>query len=264
MRSDKLRLQRFELHYIIEEPVAMAIRDLIIPHLERDHYGSAWPNSSYPVQNLYLDSDDLRLYQATLNQERSRFKLRLRFYEDRHEAPIFFETKRRMDGVVQKERCGVKRDAVDWLLTGHRPELSHLAARERQQLVILQRFSALMKSLDAKPKAHVSYFREAWVQQDENLLRVTMDRQVQAEPETNTRLCPKMTRPVLLFGSKVVLKLKWTRRPPLWFEELVKTFEFRPCSASKYGHPLLKMETLSDTGLQEESLANEPDAALFA
>ena len=242
----------------------MAIRDLIIPHLERDHYGAAWPNSSYPVHSLYLDSDDLRLYQATLNAEKSRFKLRLRFYEDRHEAPIFFETKRRRDDHVQKERCGVKRDALDWILTGHRPELSHLAARERQQLAILQRFCEIMKSLNARPRAHVSYFREAWVQQDENSLRVTMDRQVQAEPETNARLCQEMTRPVLLFGSKVVLKLKWTRRLPLWFEELTKTFGLRPCSAPKYGHPLLRMETLSGTGLQEKSLANEPDAALFA
>ena len=94
MAEDKMQQQRFELKYIIKEDVARAVRDFVSGYLEIDEYGATLPNFSYPVHSLYLDSDDLHLYRTTINGDKNRFKLRLRFYDNRSEAPIFFEIKR--------------------------------------------------------------------------------------------------------------------------------------------------------------------------
>jgi len=104
MGPDRMQQQRFELKYLITEKVALRIRDFVSSYLEIDEYGASKPNLSYPVHSLYLDSNDLKTYHQTLNGTRNRFKLRLRFYDDRPETPIFFEIKRRVNNCIQKQR----------------------------------------------------------------------------------------------------------------------------------------------------------------
>src|SRR5262245_40784350 len=118
---DKLQLQRFELKYLVDEATALAVRDFVSPHLELDEFSVGRPNFSYPVHSVYFDSDDLRLYQSTINSEKNRYKLRLRFYSDAPEAPVFFEIKRRVDGAILKQRGGVRREAVPRVLAGFMP-----------------------------------------------------------------------------------------------------------------------------------------------
>ena len=234
MSEDKMQRQRFELKYIITEEVAVAVRDFVSSYLEIDEYGATLPNLSYPVHSLYLDSDDLTLYQRTVNGDKNRFKLRLRFYDDRREAPIFFEIKRRMNSIIAKQRGGVRRDAVDWLMAGHLPEPAHLVSRDPRQLVALQSFCRLMHDVHARSKAHIAYRREAWISPRDNSVRITLDREVQCEPEPVARLNTLMHNPVSVFGKEVILELKFTDRFPDWFKELVRVFGLMQCGAAKY------------------------------
>src|SRR5882762_1539599 len=126
MASDKLQESRFEQKYIISEDVALQIREYVRSYLELDENGVGKPNYSYPVHSLYLDSDDLRFYWSTINGDKNRFKLRLRFYNDNADTPVFFEIKRRMNNCILKQRGGVRQDAVDPILNGHFPDASHL------------------------------------------------------------------------------------------------------------------------------------------
>ncbi len=234
MAEDRLQLQRFELKYMIKEGAALAIRDFVSSYLEIDEFGSTLPNYSYPVHSLYLDSDDLKLYHSTINGDKNRFKLRLRFYESRPEAPVYFEIKRRMNNTISKQRGGVRRDAVDWLLAGHIPEPAHLVSKDPKQLVALQRFCQLMSQLHARPKTHIAYLREAWLSRYDNSVRVTLDRQVRTEPEPTARLSTQLINPVLVFADEIVLELKFTNRFPDWFKELVRVFGLMQCGAAKY------------------------------
>jgi len=231
---DKLQLQRFELKYMIEESVALAVRDYVSTQLELDEFSVGKPNYSYPVHSLYLDSDDLQLYQSTINSEKNRYKLRLRFYNEQPDTPVFFEIKRRVDNAILKQRGGVKRAAVNGLLAGHMAEPAHLTSKDPRQFFALQRFCALMKHLEAKPKVHVAYLREAWLPHDGNSVRVTMDRQVSDDPEPTARLSTQMRNPVPVFGDSVILEIKFTGRFPLWLADMVRAFNLRPCSAAKY------------------------------
>ena len=234
MAQDRLQLQRFELKYIIPEEAALAVRDFVSSYLQIDEFGATLPNLSYPVHSLYLDSPDLKLYRATINGDKNRFKLRLRFYENRPNAPVFFEIKRRMNNIISKQRGGVRREFVDALLAGQLPGPEHLISKEPKQLLALQNFCRLMSNLQATPKAHIYYLREAWMSQNDNSIRVTMDRNVQADPEPTARLATEMVRPVLVFGNKVVLELKFTNRFPDWFKDLVRVFGLMQCGAAKY------------------------------
>jgi hypothetical protein len=234
MGPDRMQQQRFELKYLITEKVALRIRDFVSSYLEIDEYGASKPNLSYPVHSLYLDSNDLKIYHQTINGTRNRFKLRLRFYDDRPETPIFFEIKRRVNNCIQKQRGAVRRSAVNWLLAGHLPEPSHLISQDPKQLVALQRFSLLANDLDARPKAHVAYVREAWVSPQDNSVRVTLDRAMTCEPRFNSAAGTRLENPVYTYGKSVILELKFTDRFPDWFRDLVRVFDLMQYSAAKY------------------------------
>jgi len=234
MAEDRLQAQRFELKYIIPEDVALAVRDFVAGYLDVDEYAASMPNFSYPVHSLYVDSDNLELYNSTINGDKNRFKLRLRFYENRPSAPIFFEIKRRMNNTISKQRGGVKREAVDSLLHGQYPGLEHLASEDPKQLVAVQRFCQLASELNVKPKTHVAYWREAWLSRHDNSVRVTMDRCVRSQVESTARLVTEMEDPVVVFGDSVVLELKFTNRLPEWFKDLTRVFNLVQCGAAKY------------------------------
>ena len=229
-----MQLQRFELKYLITAELALPVRDFVSSYLEIDEYAASRPNLSYPVHSLYLDSDDLKTYHETLNGSKNRFKLRLRFYDDRPETPLFFEIKRRVNNCILKQRGGVRREAVGWLLAGHLPEPAHLISKEPKQLLALQRFSLLLNQLHAKPKAHVAYLREAWVSQQNNSVRVTLDREVAFEPFFSTKTSTHMEKPIFPFERGVILELKFSDRFPDWFRELVRTFGLWQFAAAKY------------------------------
>jgi hypothetical protein len=252
MMRDKLQLQRLELKYVIEEPVALAVRDYVSRRLELDEFSVGKPNYSYPVHSLYLDSEDLRLYQSTVNSEKNRYKLRLRFYGDHPDAPVFFEIKRRVDSAILKQRGGVKREAVAWVLAGHLPGPGQLVSREPKHLAALQQFIELMERLEAKPKVHVAYLREAWLPHDGNSVRVTMDRQVRDDPEPTHDLSTRMNNPVLVFGHSVILEIKFTGRFPLWLADMVRIFNLRQCSAAKYVDGITRMSEVWGGGHSSE------------
>jgi hypothetical protein len=228
-----MQQQRFELKYLIPEPTALQVRDFVRSYLEMDEFSVGRPNYSYPVHSLYLDSDDLRLYWRTINGDKNRFKLRLRYYSLSSDSPVFFEIKRRMNNCILKQRGGVRHEAIESLLRGHFPEPGFLISKAPNHLMAVQRFCQSMNELHAKPKVHIAYDREAYVS-DNDEVRVTMDRNVCAEPNLLTSIKIKMVTPARSFVDNVILELKFTNRYPDWFRELVRAFHVMQCGAAKY------------------------------
>ena len=233
MARDRMQKQRFELKYLINEETALMVRDFVRSYLDFDEYSVGKPNYSYPVHSLYLDSDDLKLYWQTINGDKNRFKLRLRYYSTHPDAPVFFEIKRRKNNTIEKQRGGVRQDSVAMLLSGHLPQAEHLVSKNPNGLVALQRFCELTYQMHAKPKVHVGYMREAYVSDDDNV-RVTIDRKVYGEANLDYSIKTEMFDPVLSFPRNVILELKFTNRFPDWFRELVRIFHVMQCGAAKY------------------------------
>jgi len=238
-------MQRLEYKYLISERQALLVREFVRSHLELDEYGVNQPDCSYTIHSLYLDSDDLKTYWDTINGNKNRFKLRLRYYSAAPDAPVFFEIKRRVNDAIFKQRGGVHRHAVPLLLAGQLPGPEHLLNNQPKQLVALQRFCQLMLDLRALPKAHVCYRREAWISTHDNSARVTMDREVLVAPEFTARLGLELDGPVRPFGHQVILELKFTGRFPRWFQDLVETFGLFRTTAAKY------VDGLTELGIEK-------------
>ena len=228
-----MQKQRFELKYLITEETALLVRDFVRSYLDFDEYSVGKADFSYPVHSLYLDSDDLKLYWGTINGEKNRYKLRLRYYSTQPDSPVFFEVKRRMNNCIMKQRGGVKQESVHLLLKGHLPGPEHLVSKNPSGLVALQHFCQLSQHLHAKPKVHIFYMREAYVSDDDNV-RVTIDRKVYGEANLNYSIKTEMQHPHLSFRNQVILELKFTNRFPDWFRELVRVFGVMQCGAAKY------------------------------
>lgn len=233
-QDHRVQQQRFELKYLIDEAITPQIRDFVSSYLVLDDYGMGWHDFAYPVHSLYLDSDDLRTFQSSVNGTKNRFKLRLRYYDDKPSTPVFFEIKARVDNCILKQRCGVRREAVPLLLAGQLPSHDQLLSRETRHLETMHRFSLLQAQLNARPKAHNHYMREAWVSPHDNSIRVTMDRKILIEPYFLADAPIQFARPTRVFPEVVVLELKFTSRFPNWFETLVRRFNLMQFSSAKY------------------------------
>lgn len=229
-----MQTSRFEQKYIITDEVALQVREFVRSYLELDENGVGKPNFSYPVHSLYLDNDALKTYWDTINGNKNRYKLRLRFYNNQPDSPVFFEIKRRMNNCIMKQRGGVRRAAVDEVLAGRLPAHSDFVSKDPKHVIALENFRRLATEIGAVPKVHIGYYREAYVPLDDNSARLTMDRQVRSEPELTARLSTEMVNPTLVWGNDVVLELKFTNRFPEWFRELVRIFNLHQCGAAKY------------------------------
>jgi hypothetical protein len=240
--SHRFQGSRFEQKYIITEEVSLQIRDFVRAYLELDEHAVGKPNFSYPVHSLYLDSDDLKLYWSTINGDKNRFKLRLRFYDDNPNTPVFLEIKERTNNMLLKKRAPVRREAVAGLLNGQTDDPSRVTAPKH--FSALEDFCERMYELEARPKVHVAYSREAYMTRDANSVRLTMDREVRAVPlaprppgeqsDSAIRLSTTMQNPTLVWGHDVVLEAKFTNRFPDLFRDLFRIFGLRQCGAAKY------------------------------
>jgi hypothetical protein len=240
MSQDRgLQQQRFELKYLIDEALAPSIREHVRSYLELDDYGVGMPNLAYPVQSIYLDSDDLATHKAVVNGTKNRFKLRLRYYDDHPNTPVFLEVKARVNNCILKQRCGVKRDAVELLVAGQLPERQHMLSKEPKHLAALQRFNYLLHHLNAKPKVHNCYLREAWVSPMDNSVRITFDRKVMAEPYFRAKPIVRMENPVEVYPGQTILEIKFTSRFPNWIREMVEIFNLMQFAAAKYSEGIM-------------------------
>lgn len=245
MSINRLQRQRFEFKYQTSETKALAIRHYVESYLSPDPYGLTQSDRSYPVHSLYLDSRDLYTYNDTINGNRNRYKLRIRYYEKCEGSPLYLEIKRRHDKIISKKRAIVHRDAVPGLLLGEAPSPSHLVHATPDQYDALRSFCEIRARLDAQPVAHVKYRREAFESSESNSVRVTFDRHVVSEIHKSFTFPSELLHPVDVFGSMVVLELKFTNTYPQWFRDLVEHFNLTQGSAAKYVDGITRIQSLN-------------------
>ncbi len=231
----RMQEQRYEIKYLIDERTATRVRAYVQQCLLLDPFGADQPGLSYPVHSLHLDSVGLEPHWNTINGDKNRFKFRLRYYDDQPGSPAFFEIKRRMNNVINKERGGIRKQFVRTLLAGQLAERHHLLSPSSDtDLVATQHFQELMLRLDARPAMHVAFRREAYEKEGDNSVRVTMDRSVLTAPNHVASLKVRSMVTCDVFGATVVLELKFTDRFPNWFNDLVQTFDCVWTGAAKY------------------------------
>jgi hypothetical protein len=225
---------RYELKYIIDERCARGVRDFVRAHLARDPHALPEMRYSYPIYSLYLDGPGLTLYSATLQAQKNRYKLRIRYYDHEPHSPVFFEIKRRVGDVILKDRAAVGRGSVERLLAGHSPRPADLVDQtDTGALSILCRFCELRNAIHAEPKIIVYFEREAWISPGDDELRVTFDREA-AAAHYDGELRPSRWLDPHVAGT--ILELKFDNRFPLWMRDLVVDWDLYRTRMGKYVH----------------------------
>jgi VTC domain len=72
MPIDRTQKQRYELKFLVSEDTALLVRDFVRSYIDFDEHSLGQEEFSYPVHSLYLDSDELRLYKAIIDEDRNR------------------------------------------------------------------------------------------------------------------------------------------------------------------------------------------------
>lgn len=236
-----LMASRYELKYLIPHRIALKVRDYVRQYFELDEFGVGRPNYAYPVHSLYLDSDNWEIFWCSINGDKNRFKLRIRYYDERPKTPVFWEIKRRMKDVILKERCAIRRAFAPHVVNGHLPEPHEmLNPHSAEEQHAIHEFLRLQFDLGAIPKMHVAYDREAYVHSEVNDFRITFDRHVRVVTRFNGSLTTQMDDPFVCTGDcadpedVVILELKFTDRFPNWYRELVRRFDLMQSGAAKF------------------------------
>lgn len=234
MQPDRMQSQRFEMKYVVNETLAGEIRTYVSHYLELDEFGMGRPDGSYPVNSLYLDSGDLATFEQWVRADRNRFKLRLRFYDDEPDTPVFLEIKRRLLECICKQRCSVKKEAVEHVLAGQLPPPELMLSHSAKSFQALHAFIHAVLRLHARPTLMVTYQREAYLDLKHNAVRVTMDRRVRMAPRPNLDFSLETDGFVQPFGDQVILEIKFTNRFPGWAGDMVRALGLRRDGAAKY------------------------------
>jgi hypothetical protein len=259
-----MQATRFELKYRVSADAAVRMREFVRLYLVPDEYSEGKPDYSYHNHSIYLDSEDLQLFWDVINSNKNRYKLRIRYYDDNPETPVFFEIKRRMNDAILKKRAAVRRSAVEQLLAGHMPEAQHLFYPSPASFDAVQEFCYLKEDLRASPKIHVAYRREAWVSVADNSVRVSFDREVCSAPHFTGETTTRIENYRMPFEPDVILELKFTGRFPNWFREMVEVFGVMQLGAAKYADGVHRLgeggtppgQSLNDCGDFVEKLLN--------
>ncbi len=230
--TDRTLRCRHELKYHISESKAEAVAQFIKPYIQLDRYCKLHRSGDYPIVSLYLDSGDLQLCRESLGGHKNRFKLRIRSYTDEPDYPRFLEIKRRINTIIMKSRARVMDRDVPTLLAGlPLPPQNYTADTET-----INQFQFYMNNIRAKPAVLVRYTRQAYEGGLENRVRVTFDRElayhVTSLPEVRLAGGAWQRNSFTLGG--VILEVKFTAHYPVWLSRMVKYFNLRQQSISKY------------------------------
>jgi hypothetical protein len=243
-----MQSNRFEFKYMIDEVRARAIRNYVRPFLVHDDFADPKLDYSYAIHSIYLDSQTFSLAQATLQGLKNRFKLRIRFYNDEPDQPVFFEIKKRLNDVICKERVAVHKRCVHALLRRRFPERSDLIRFTPKAFDTLRHFCSLRNAIQADKGILVSYLREAYVTPHDDAVRLTFDRDIKSgsfDDHLRVNTLEDRYQPRV---DGVILELKFTDRFPFWMHDLVREFNLTRSPMAKYVACAVSLDSLT-TGL---------------
>jgi hypothetical protein len=229
--------QRHEVKYFIDEALALRIRRYCVQNLRLDRHCQPFADRQYPIHSVYLDSPDFQLARNVEAGEPDRFKLRVRTYRATNQndegLPAFFEIKRKVMGIVYKQRALVDRgDAARLMQNGaatHSPgTVTAVEANDK-----LARFQWLRYQLRATPKVSVFYTREAYEQDAGKGVRLSFDRRLSFQPaDSNHTLGSGAWWPVPIRG--VIFEVKFTDTYPVWLKNLLASSDLVRRGVCKY------------------------------
>jgi len=180
----------------------------------------------YTLCNLYFDTDDFRLARASAEKPVYKEKLRMRSYGPLKSGDnAFVELKKKYDGMVYKRRIVMEADRAAAYLTGRPSGDGSQIGRE---------IDWAMQFYGLKPKAFLSYDREAYSGTEDTELRITFDTNIRCREEDLDLRLGNYGR-LLMPEDTILMELKFPGNAPKWLARLLSDHAIFQTSFSKYG-----------------------------
>ena len=222
--------KRVEKKYLLTEQQYETILSRLAPYMREDKFGET------VIRNIYFDNISDELIETSLAKPAYKEKLRLRSYgSPEAKSTVFFEIKKKYQGVVYKRRISMTRDeAYRYILTGNLP--GHLAGNIPAEIDYMVRRYRLY------PKAFISYRRLALAGVNDPELRITFDSEITSRYD-DIRLESDAEGEQLLPEGCRLMEIKIPGAMPLWLAHILSEEAVYPHSFSKFGRAhLLRRE----------------------
>ncbi len=223
---------RFEFKYVLTKPVSDAVEAEIGHFMSYDGYVHPELGNRYFVRSLYFDNALATHYYEKIDGVMHRRKFRIRTYARQFESetPIYLEEKGRHIDRTFKSRVRLEHDDLPTLLMPSTVSLPRFAGDANE---ILDRFFFMRQRRSLAPAVLVDYVRRPYISFYDLNFRLTFDSSL-AAVATNT-LFPG---PDVVWRNAVsgytILEVKFHRRIPAWFHRIIKTYNLRRVSISKF------------------------------
>lgn len=212
--------ERMEKKYRLNQKQYELFLDAVSGKIHMDEYGL------HTIRNIYYDTSDYELIRRSLDKSRYKEKFRLRGYgEIQEDSTVFLEIKKKYQGIVYKRRAPMSmRQARSYLEAGN---------QSGQKSQIMNEIEYFFKFYHPRPKVYLAYDREAYVGNEDEELRITIDRNIRSRSHRLELSYDGECR--LLNQEEYLMEIKVAGAYPVWLAELLSRLEIFPASFSKYG-----------------------------
>jgi hypothetical protein len=235
------RIERYELKYTIPFEYIKPISEFVSVYCSLDKHSEISDDHFYQINNLYFDSPNYLFLKRRIEHNADRFNMRIRSYTDNPGMLYFLEIKHKVGDVIRKYRSTGDDDMwfMPFISADREANITYKSETERKNR---QLFERLLQTYNAGPKVLTQYRRKAYVSEVDDYARVTFDVELRCMQENRYNLNPMEDQmvscdPEVIFdpGCSVILELKCqTTKVPLWMLDLIKYFNLRRRSFSKY------------------------------
>ena len=214
--------KRVEKKYLLTREQYEYLREQLSAHMHEDRFAES------VIRNIYFDNSSDQLIETSLTKPAYKEKLRLRSYGTPDaDSTVFFEIKKKYNGVVYKRRISMTRDeAYRYIRTGELPE--DLVGNIPVEIDYMIRRYRLF------PKAFISYRRLALAGNNDPELRITFDSEITSRYD-DVRLESDAPGEQLLPPDACLMEIKIPGAMPLWLAHILSEKNIYPHSYSKFG-----------------------------
>ena len=214
--------KRVEKKYMLTQEQYDYIIERLSAHMHPDRFYES------DIRNIYFDNKTDELIETSLTKPAYKEKLRLRSYgAPEADSLVFFEIKKKYQGVVYKRRISMTRDeAYRYIETGELPE--NLVGNIPVEIDYMIRRYRLF------PKAYIGYRRIALVGNNDPELRITFDNEITSR-YNDIRLESEAEGEQLLPENTHLMEIKIPGAMPLWLAHILSEKCIFPKSFSKFG-----------------------------
>lgn len=234
MKKD--RYGRYELKYFLPHNQIKKLMAWTEPYVVADDHAEIIDGiPRYNIRSVYFDTHNLNLYYEKIEGLKNRRKFRIRTYKrPDDETAVFLEIKYRFNTQVMKDRAKfsfaeAKKILADRVYLDKSDHPLHLKKPA-------ERFVHYYYNWNLQPIVTVIYDRIPFVGRNDRQIRLTIDTNLRFIDHRNENrlFFPSKEEPVPLPGA--VLELKFDKLMPEWMRQLLRRFDIRQQSISKYAY----------------------------